>query len=289
MRIKFFCPIWGMVPDYVDQINRPLEDIFNRIKSAGYDGIEMAVPFSDQEKSLITSLLKDYELELIALQYAASGNSLQEYLISYKAHTRNAAEANPLFINSHTGRDYFSFDDVCAILDEAVELSGKLDVKIVHETHRGRFSFHAALIKKYFDRYPNLRITADFSHWCNVSETFLQDQKGNLHAAMQRADHIHARVGHPQSSQVSDPRAPEWKEALNYHLEWWDAIVGYHENAGTDILTVTPEFGPGNYMPLLPYTRQPVADQWEINHWMKDLLKKRYATYAMGMNNSNSL
>lgn len=289
MGIKFFCPIWGMVPDYIDQVNRSLEDIFNRIKNAGYDGIEMAVPFSDKEKSQITSLLKDYKLELIALQCAATGNSLQEYIMSYQNHTRNAAEANPLFVNSHTGRDYLPFDDICAILDAAAELSRNLNVKIVHETHRGRFSFHAALIQKYFDRYPDLRITADFSHWCNVSETFLQDQKENLHAAFQRADHIHARVGHPQSSQVSDPRAPEWEEALNYHLEWWDAIVGYHEKAGTRILTITPEFGPGNYMPLLPYTRQPVADQWEINHWMKNLLKKRYGTDAMARTNGHSL
>jgi hypothetical protein len=34
-------------------------------------------------------------------------------------------------------------------------------------------------------------------------------------------------------------------------------------------------------MPLLPYTRQPVADQWDINHWMKTLLKKRYSNHAM--------
>jgi sugar phosphate isomerase/epimerase len=280
MEIKFFCPLWGLVSDYIHQINQPLEEIFRRIKNAGYDGIEMAIPFSDKEKSQIARLLKKYSLELIALQWAATGNSLQEYIISYQQHMRNAAEVNPLFINSHTGRDYYPFDDICSILDSAIELYQNLNVKIVHETHRGRFSFHAALIQPYFGRYPDLRITADFSHWCNVSETFLQDQKQSLQAAIQKADHIHARVGHQQSCQVSDPRAPEWQQALNYHLEWWDAIVEYHEKAGTRILTVTPEFGPGNYMPLLPYTKQPVADQWEINNWMKNLLKKRYGKHA---------
>jgi hypothetical protein len=58
MEIKFFCPIWGMVPDYVHQVNGPLEDNFSRIKNAGYDGIEMAIPFSDKEKSQITSFVK---------------------------------------------------------------------------------------------------------------------------------------------------------------------------------------------------------------------------------------
>jgi hypothetical protein len=41
----------------------------------------------------------------------------------------------------------------------------------------GGLAFMPALIQQYFDRYPDLRITADFSHWCNVSETFLQNQK----------------------------------------------------------------------------------------------------------------
>jgi len=30
-------------------------------------------------------------------------------------------------------------------------------------------------------------------------------------------------------------------------------------------------------MPTLPYTQEPLADQWAINVHMKDLLRKRYA------------
>jgi len=38
------------------------------------------------------------------------------------------------------------------------------------------------------------------------------------------------------------------------------------------------EFGPSGYMPTLPYTQQPVADQWSVNKFMLDLLKKRYSS-----------
>lgn len=31
---------------------------------------------------------------------------------------------------------------------------------------------------------------------------------------------------------------------------------------------MTPEFGPDNYLHTLPFTREPVADLWEINSWM---------------------
>jgi|GEM_PF-5031671 len=39
MKIKFFCPIWGMVPDYIDKIEGDLPAILEKIKTAGYDGV----------------------------------------------------------------------------------------------------------------------------------------------------------------------------------------------------------------------------------------------------------
>jgi hypothetical protein len=42
-------------------------------------------------------------------------------------------------------------------------------------------------------------------------------------------------------------------------------------------LTILTEFGPPNYMPALPYTLQPLADQWAINVYMMKMLRSRYA------------
>ena len=44
-----------------------------------------------------------------------------------------------------------------------------------------------------------------------------------------------------------------------------------------EVQTILTEFGPPTYMPTLPYTQQPLADQWAINVYMKDLWRKRYA------------
>jgi hypothetical protein len=98
-----------------------------------------------------------------------------------------------------------------------------------------------------------------------------------MRAAVARADHIHARVGFPQGPQVNDPRAPEWTEALDHHLAWWDAIVAEHRRRKSDALTITPEFGPAPYMPAMPYSREPLSNQWEVNLYMKDLLRARYS------------
>jgi len=126
------------------------------------------------------------------------------------------------------------------------------------------------------DKIPELRITFDVSHWCNVSESLLQDQQETVDIALQRVDHIHARIGHAEGPQVNDPRAPEWDETMKAHFAWWDKVVESKKQKG-DRLTILTEFGPPTYMPTLPYTQQPLADQWAINLHMMQLLKKRYS------------
>jgi hypothetical protein len=105
----------------------------------------------------------------------------------------------------------------------------------MHETHRGKFSFCASITRKFLEALADFAITTDFSHWCNVSESFLQDQQKTVELAIRRAKHIHARVGHTQSAQVEDPRAPEWQEALQHHLEWWVSIIKGHASTHSSI------------------------------------------------------
>lgn len=278
MKILYFCPIWGMVPDYIEKVDGELPKILEKIKNAGYDGIEMAIPFDDAQKQQISNLLSSLDLKLIALQYAATGNNVKEYINSYVQHISSANDLKPVLINSHTGRDYFSDDDNHEIIKEALSLAKKLNAKILHETHRGRFSFHSASTQKYLKAHPNLRLVADFSHWCNVSESLLENQERNVLNAILKTDHIHARVGYNQGAQVNDPRAPEWTTALQAHLNWWDKIVENKTNLGDDVLTITSEFGPPPYMPVTPFEQSPLANQWDINLWMKDFLKSRYSS-----------
>jgi sugar phosphate isomerase/epimerase len=270
MNVLFFCPHWGF-----EQFL--LEDAFRKMKEAGYDGVEMAVPFDARKKEEFLQLLDKYQLALIAQQWSAAGTTFADYKASFEKHLYYFAEVKPLFINSQTGKDYYSFDQNRELIERAEQISQETGIRIVHETHRGKFSFCAATTRQFLEAIPDFMLAADFSHWCNVSESFLQDQQETVEVAIGRTAHIHSRVGHTQAAQVSDPRAPEWQEALDYHLAWWDTIIEKQKQSGATTFTITPEFGPWPYMPALPFTRQPITSQWEVNLYMRDLLKKRYA------------
>ncbi len=270
MKVKFFRAIWGMELPTLSQN-------LQKIKEGGFDGVEMMVPLDKKERGELQAGIKDLELDLIASQWAASGATFNEYFKSFEKHLFTNAELKPLFSNSQTGKDYYTEEQTAKLIERAAEIAKETGIPILHETHRGKFSFHTTITAKFLNKYSDLRIAADFSHWCNVSESLLQDQQEILDLAISRTDHIHARVGHTQSAQINDPRAPEWEEALNAHLAWWDKIVATHKQKGTEVFTICPEFGPYPYMPELPHSRKPVADLWEVNVFMRDLLKKRYS------------
>lgn len=273
MQLKFFCPRWG-------QEHLPPEEFVARVQAAGYDGVEMVVSPEAAERERWQRLLQDHKLLFIAqVLEAGQGRDFGEQLAETEFYLRNAATMQPLKINSFTGRDYFSFDQNSQLIRRTAEVGHALGLPVVHEVHRGRFTYSAPALLPYLAAFLALRLNADFSHWCCVSESYLQAPALALcvQQALGRADHLHARVGHPQGPQVSDPRAPEWAEALQIHLAWWDQLVALHRQRQTALFTITPEFGPGPYLPALPYTQQPVAAQWEINAWMLALLKSRYA------------
>lgn len=249
-----------------------------KVKQEGYDGIEIWWPMEQKGQQELFALLKKYALE-VGFLCGASQSDYKEHYDHFKKMIDAAASAaqKPLYINCHSGRDYFSYEENKSFIDHTTSLSKKTGILICHETHRSRMLFAAPVAKQFLENNPELKITLDASHWCNVSESLLADQPQTMQLAVARTEHIHARIGHAEGPQVNDPRAPEWETAVKAHLAWWDGVVERKKKNG-EVLTILTEFGPPDYMPTTPYTRQPLADQWAINVHMMHLLRKRYLT-----------
>lgn len=265
---QFFAPHWGNT--------LPFEQFCRNVKAAGYDGVEMDLPFEEDRKDAILGTLARHGLGLIGQYWQSLEADPDQHAENYAKYLRHLSAARPLFINCQTGKDYFTVEQNQRLFELADRISAETGVKIVHETHRGKALFAAHITRDYLRSRPTVRLALDISHWCNVHESLLADQTEAVALALQHTDHLHSRVGHPEGPQVNDPRAPEWAEALSAHLAWWDQVVALHRKKSTP-LTITTEFGPAPYMPLLPHTQMPVASQWEINVAMMNLLKERYA------------
>lgn len=255
----------------------PVRTFFARVKEAGYDGVETWLPDDKQKRKLFLEELQACDLLLISHQHQAIGKTLDDYLKSYLHYLSICLQGEPVLINSHSGRDYFSFEDQKRVINSALEFSATHKIEVLHEIHRGRIGYSPLAAWEVFEACPEMKITADFSHWVCVSENlYLTGFEKMLNEAIFRTGHIHARVGFTEGPQVPDPRAEEWKEEVNVFFGWWDRIVGHNKAKGSETLTITPEFGPYPYMWQLPYTRQNVASQWDINNYIKNKIRQRY-------------
>lgn len=244
-----------------------------KAREAGYDGIEVWWPGDPAERQRLKEALKEYDLKAGFL-CGGSGPDVKQHFEHYRRAVEEALEWQPLYINSHSGKDFFTFEQNARFIEFSLEKKGKTE--ILHETHRGRMCYSAPVTAAFLNRYPEMKLTLDISHWTNVHESLLDDQPEAVNLALKHTRHIHARVGHQQGPQVNDPRAPEWEGVVKRHLEWWDTAVKYQLDSGKKQVTFLTEFGPPAYLPALPYTRQPVASQWEVNVHMLNLLKARY-------------
>jgi sugar phosphate isomerase/epimerase len=270
MKVIIFNTNWGF--------EGSVFDFCKKTKEAGYDGIEIWLPEKKALKEFYEAVQK-YELQFGFL-IGGSSSSVTDHTIEFEKALVAACDSivqKPLYINCHSGKDFFLFSENEKMIALGIEQEIKSGIEILHETHRGRMCYTAPITKLFLEKYKEMQVTLDISHWTNVHESMLDDQKETIDYVLSKTGHIHARIGHEESPQVNDPRAPEWKSHVEKHFTWWDKVVTHREASGKKYVSFLTEFGPATYMPTLPYTCQPVANQWDINVFMKNQIRERYS------------
>ncbi len=272
MKLLLFRHLWGVCGTW--------EQVFPTFMESGYQGIECALP-PRQEHPRLRRLLDEYHFEFIP-QIFSRGPTVEEHLESFREQAMLAAELHPRLVNAHSGRDCFSEEESLRFFEAALELEAAAGLVIAHETHRGRILYNPWTTSHLLKLFKGLKLCCDFSHWVCVCERLMDDQAKILEDCAQRCIHLHARVGYEQGPQVPDPRAPEYQPHLEAHERWWALVWDAQEKQGDPATTLTPEFGPPDYLHTLPYTKAPVCDLREICDWQARRQAARFAQRKQG-------
>jgi len=264
MKLKLLKCDWGM--EYIGDMPKRL----HAFADAGYDGVECANIGMDP--SAFGELTGELGLDYVAMMFCDDEDAFAKQL-------ENVKKTKPILVNCHPGRDYFDLDRSVAFFNRVNEMASQIDAQIVFETHRTRCLYSPWQTERILNAVPWLRITADFSHFTNVAENNLKlaPYTDMMDIAIERADHIHARVGNAHSPQVPDPRAGvsyKWTELFE---RWWDRIIEARLADGREFLTINPEFGPPPYQPISPTDDKPLADIWDVCLWMTERFRARWA------------
>jgi len=145
-QLKILCTSWGY--------NGSVDSFCEKVKKEGYDGIEMWWPGTQKEQNELFAALKKHSLD-IGFLVAGHESDYKQHAESFKQMITAAANntiQRPLYINCHSGKDYFSYEENKQIIDYVTAKRKSSGIPIYHETHRGRMMFAAPIAKNFAEK-----------------------------------------------------------------------------------------------------------------------------------------
>ena len=177
------------------------------------------------------------------------------------------AALDPIHINVHAGCDSWPEDVSTRFYEDAQAI---VPANASFETHRGRPLGHAFQCQRILERVPDLRLTADPSHWHVVHERFLdmntRDERVLMNTVAGRVDHVHARIGNEERPQLAAPFDDD--AAADWYVAFWRKCWA----AGAR--TACVEYGPAPYQLTGDF-----RDLWLQNCAAKEHLEKSFAVW----------
>lgn len=274
MELECYKTLWGHTGSFAWACQQAL--------SAGFTGVEGPAPESGRERREWRQLLDSTGLRYIA-EICTAGSyvpdrdaTVNDHLASLERKLAWSLSLSPRRINCLGGCDAWGEGQSLEFFSRAIELARQYEAEVCFETHRGRSLFNPWTTLRLCEQLEDLKLTADFSHWCVVCERLVDTETAVLDSLADRVLHIHARIGYDQGPQVPDPRLAYYRQALDSHRRWWRQVWEHQYRQGLSYTTLTPEFGPDGYQQRYAATGKPVGNLWEINQWMAEDQRQQF-------------
>lgn len=268
MKALLYRTLWGLESDLSKAV-----DHIAAIAAEGWDGLH-TLGIAAGDPGRLRESLAEHQLGYVG-QVMTFGKSPEDHLDWFRRGIENARELGAVYVTAHVGRDSWD-DETCErFLAAALDIESEFALPVAHETHRGRILFTPWRTRRLLERFDDLRLNCDFSHWTCVAERLLEHEQDIVALAAERALHIDARVGHGEGPQVPDPRSPHFARELETHEAWWQLVWDAQAARSAESFGFTPEFGPPPYQPV-GVDGQPLANVNELNVWMRDRLRMRF-------------
>ncbi|KAL4731116.1 hypothetical protein ACLX1H_000076 [Fusarium chlamydosporum] len=254
--IKRFRSVWGVESGVNFENWVPW---FPHLKSQGYAGVEVDITDRDSDDlRQLRQVLDDVGLEATVLIHTAWPGYVGArprdltpdiHLDIYHQNLERAKILRPVKVNAQSGGDYWNLEESVYFYQKTLEVDKELGLTgmVSHETHRNRSLFTPYAAKYILLKVPELRITADISHWVVVCERLLdlsEEDKEILDLVIPcpEVTHIHARIGTTQSSQCPEPENPVFDLEREFFEKFWLRIVKARSQ-DSDLITFVPEYG----------------------------------------------
>lgn len=267
-QLKVLQSLWAMERRQPDGMEWELPTKLAMIRDAGFDGA--GVRFIDPAYAReVTSFLRSHNMIWQAQCYPQKVEDLAPVL-------ELVAELGADHVNLQPDVRPRTLAECVRYLEGWRRMAQQAGVALNIETHRDRMTTDLFFTLDLLDAFPDLRLTADISHYL-VGREFAWPVDATNHAMMHRildnAWALHGRVASREQVQIEIgfPQHQGWVELF---MGWWEyAIRSWRRRAGPDAtLTFLCELGPAPYA-ITGADGRDLADRWQDAQTMMRMVR----------------
>src|ERR1700761_3811193 len=274
-KLRVLQSLWAMERRLSDEPEWPPQTQVAMIPDAGFDGA--GVRFIDPAfASEVTAFLRRYNMIWQAQCYPTDVDDLKPVLDLV---ARLGADHVNLQPNGRPQR----IEQCIPLIEGWRRLADQAGVAVNIETHRDRMTTDLFFTLQLLECFPDLRLTADVSHYLVGREFAWPVDEANhamIHRILDQSWAIHGRIASREQIQISlgFPQHAGWVELF---MGWWEyAIRSWRKRAGPDAaLTFLCELGPAPYAITGPDGLE-LSDRWQDALVMKDMIRKLWDRIA---------
>ena len=273
-RLLVYQSLWAMERRRPDGLEWSLDEKLDMIHAAGFDGA--GVRFFDRDYvRQVTRKLGAWGLSWQAQCYPRSVDELRPILGPRGRVRRRPSEPAGRRAAAHRGR--------VRAADRRLARARRTDagVALHFETHRDRMTTDLYFTLRLLDRFPDLRLTGDLSHYV-VGREFawpISDENHRLmHRVIDQCWGFHGRVASREQIQVQISFAHQ-RDWLDLFMGWWEyGFRSWRRRAPADAtLTFLCELGPREYA-MTGSDGYELSDRWQEAQLLMRLVRELWAT-----------
>jgi hypothetical protein len=271
-KLLVYQSLWAMERRRPDGLEWPLQQKLEMIRDAGFDGA--GVRFFDYKYAKeITDFLRAHNMTWQAQCYPKTIDDLKPII----EHVR---ELGADHINLQPDVRPYRLEDCIPLIEGWRRIAHDARIPVHIETHRDRMTTDLFFTLHLLDCFPDMRLTADISHYV-VGREFAWPISEENHALMHRIlDHawgFHGRVASREQVQIQISFAHH-KDWVDLFLGWWEyGFRSWRQRAPQDAtLTFLCELGPKEYAMTGPDGYE-LSDRWEEAKMMMGMIRALWA------------
>jgi hypothetical protein len=260
--------LWAMERRRPDGVEWSLEEKLEKIVEAGFDGV--GVRFLERAYvRQVTEFLGRHGKTWQAQCYPRTVDDLIPVLDLVR-------EFGADHVNLQPDVRPYDLSECIPLLEGWIELSDRYKIPLNVETHRNRMTTDLFFTLHLLDRFPELRLTADLSHYVVGREfewPISEENHSLIHRILDNSWAIHGRIASREQIQlqISFPHHREWTELF---MAWWRyGLRSWMRRADDDAkLTFLCELGPPEYA-MTGADGYELSDRWEESLQLRDMIR----------------